>query len=189
MVLPGHLAGGYLATYGILALSSSTAGFSSFSPTELSVLFIIGTLAGELPDLDLAWFYLENRNHKHSKVHSHREHITHTPIFWLGISALIAIFGFIFNSSFISFVGLLILAGTWTHFILDSIESGIRWLWPFSNKSFCLIKTKIEGPKPNGTVGGFNYYWKYVKSEYLTSVTFYAETFITMIAILVFLFA
>jgi len=141
MILPGHLAGGYLATHALLFLAPAT-----FSPTEVYALYAIGIIASDSPDIDLLWFYFENKkyeknqklNHgevengkasKHPKA-NHREHITHTPIFWLIVSAIIAFIGYIFNSSFTEFGALVILAGSWSHLIFDSIVFGVCWFWP-----------------------------------------------------------
>ena len=117
MVLPGHLAGGYLATYSLLALTNT-----SFSPTETNILYLIGIIAGEIPDIDLIFFYFEYKKKKIHKISGHREYITHTPIFWTCISLVAILPGIIFNSNFIFYTGLVILFGTMSHFIFDSIE-------------------------------------------------------------------
>ena len=226
MVLPGHIAGGYLAANAILTFSPIAASLTTFSQSEIFALYLIGILAGEIPDIDLLWFYLENRfmsspRRRGSSVEpqtsdfdntleprlrgddskSHRDHITHAPFFWLVICALISLFGYIFASPFVIYAGLLILTGTWTHFIFDSIELGISWLWPFSHKKFALFNGSLPklhpnnfetGPGPIQTqvqvqsqIGGFSYYWKFVRGEYLRSATFYAEVLVVLVALVV----
>ncbi len=142
MVLPGHLSGGYLATTALLGIFHP-----DFSTNEIITLLIVGTLAGELPDIDLFFFNIKYRHQQANRNDSHRNYITHIPFFWLAISLLVVIIGLIINSQFTEYVGWIILAGTWSHFILDSIEYGIRWFAPISNKRIA-IKTEFH-EKPN----------------------------------------
>ncbi|MFA6295551.1 MAG: metal-dependent hydrolase [Candidatus Paceibacterota bacterium] len=178
MVLPGHLSGGYLATYSLLALTHA-----SFSPLQTSILYTIGIIAGEIPDIDLLFFYLEYRKDKIHKIFNHRYYITHTPALWLAISLLTIIFGLIFNSVFTIFIGLTILIGSWSHFVLDSIEYGIRWIWPISNRRF-FIRDVPDSYIAGQRRGTFSYYWKYISSVYITRWSFYLEILITIVALL-----
>lgn len=180
MVLPGHIAGGYLATKIILALSQV-----SFSPTQTVILLTIGALIGEGPDIDLIYFYLENRRLRNRGTDNHRDYITHAPLFWLISSTIIFIAGTIAGSIFVSFIGLVILVGSWSHFILDSIEGGISWFRPFSKKKFCLRQTQER--KFSGQKGTISHYWKIICDYYFNSWTFYAEIMIVIIAIVVFI--
>ena len=162
MVLPGHLAGGYLVT---LALVSITHAGSNgvFTHEQLNVLLIIGTLAGELPDIDLIRDYFEQRRDEKHLI-DHREYFTHAPSFWLAVSLVIVTSGYVAGSSFTQYVGWIILAGTWSHFILDSIEHGVIWLWPLTNKKFRLLETPdsfIEGHP-----GTIPYYWRFITQKY-----------------------
>jgi hypothetical protein len=54
MVLPGHLAGGYIATTIVLSLLPASIQFST---GQLTTLYIVGILSGEIPDIDLLLFY------------------------------------------------------------------------------------------------------------------------------------
>jgi uncharacterized membrane protein len=183
MVLPGHLSGGYLATTALLSLAPW-----STSTNELTALYIIGTIAGEIPDIDLFSFYFEKKKNKNSSHSNHREYLTHIPLFWITISLLISLFGLIISSSFIIALGFVFLVGTLSHFILDSIDFGITWLAPMSSRRFYLFPMKLikEDPKHVAT-GGILYYWNYLKGAYLKQVTFYAEILITIVALFVFL--
>lgn len=179
MVLPGHLAGGYLAAYSLLALSHV-----SFSGTDTAILLAIGILAGEAPDVDLIPFYFEYKKDRAHKISHHREYFTHAPIVWIGFSLAISLLGFIFNSIFMEFAGLVVLVSSLSHFILDSIEHGIRWIWPFSNRRFFIL----EATYPNGInerKGTFSYYWKFIFSTYIKRYSFYVEILITLIALFV----
>jgi hypothetical protein len=180
MVLPGHLAGGYLVSRAVLALAPAA---TAFSPAQTAALLVIGTLFGDSPDIDLIFYYFNQRSaHPDNDEIGHRHNITHTPIFWLGVSLAVVAAGWIAGSLFTEFAGWMILAGSWTHLLLDSIEVGIRWLWPFSEKIFLLRKT--AEPEVPGTKGTVAYYWKLITSKsYLRSLTVYAEIAITLAAL------
>ena len=182
MVLPGHLAGGYIATTALLAVFHP-----DFSIVQTNILLIIGTLAGELPDIDLLKLYVDNKpndkktNGKHT-TDNHHSYITHAPFFWLIISLIIVACGFIAHSIFTQYIGWLIISGTWTHFIFDSIEFDVRWLWPFSNKYYSLIKrehTKNITARP----GTFLNYIQFITQEYVKSITFWLEIIVTITAL------
>jgi len=180
MVLPGHIAGGYLVTRALLKLAGS-----SLSTSQNVALLIIGTLAGELPDIDLIWYYLEHRFSKNNGAQSHRNYITHAPTFWLILCLLIVFVGYVTTSTFTEWLGWIILAGTFSHFLLDSIEYGITWLWPFSKKEFCLYR--LPEPHIHKRTGSFSYYFEYLTKYYVRSWTFVAEVLVVLIACGVFL--
>ncbi|MFA6601616.1 MAG: metal-dependent hydrolase [Candidatus Paceibacterota bacterium] len=182
MVLPGHLASGYLVTTAILHFSGL-----DFSHNQTIALYIIGTLAGEGPDIDLFRYYFDNLPSRKKKdvVANHRIYFTHAPVVWLLFSLAIVAIGSILNSQFVSTVGWLILAGSWSHFIFDSIESGIAWLWPYSHKRYCIhefVERDIPGQK-----GTFAYYWKFLTGDWTKMWVFYVEVIVTLIALWVFL--
>ena len=182
MVLPGHVSGGYLVTRAILYLAPVATSFSS---TQTIALYIIGIIASEGPDFDLIAFFFEQKSKKEHKKESHRTYLSHVPLVWLIGSLIIVLIGYIAGSPFISLIGWVILGGSWSHLILDSVEYGIRWLWPISNKFYCIHhvpEKEIAGPK--GTLG---HYWKFVTQHYMRYWTFYLEIAVTIVALLVFL--
>ncbi len=177
MVLPGHLAAGYLATRALLAIFHP--GFSS---TEIDALLIIGTLAGELPDIDLAKLYFDHKLKRPNRTNDHRVYITHAPLFWLIISITVALVGFLVSSIFVEWIGWLIWAGSWTHLAIDSIEYGVMWAWPFSKKLFAL-KKEVPVETIDARPGSPKYHFKYIKEVYLKTVSFWAEIIITLAAL------
>ena len=180
MVLPGHLAGGYIAAEALLSLLDP-----ALSPGQIAAVYAIGTLAGELPDIDIAIHALVSRLRLGGVKLNHRQYVTHAPIFWLGVSAIIAAAGLSFSSIFIIMCGLAVLAGTLSHFILDSIDFGIRWLWPFSQKRISLTD---PGPEVRtGDPSSFSYYRDFILKEYYKKISFYAEIAVTVIALYLFL--
>jgi len=179
MVLPGHLAGGYLITSALLGIFQP-----GFSHGQINALLIIGTLAGELPDVDTVFPVISHLLNRKPRKESHREHITHAPLFWLAISVVVVIVGLFASSAFIRWIGVLVLAGTWTHFLLDSIEWGIWWLWPFSSKRFFMRNAKDDHlySSPSGTLSN---YWEFTSGPYLKTATFYFELLVTAAALVV----
>ncbi|MEA2715668.1 MAG: hypothetical protein QOG91_696 [Candidatus Parcubacteria bacterium] len=166
-----------MATYALLALSHA-----AFTPLQTAILFAVGTLAGEAPDLDLIRFSLEQRSDKKAgKTVSHRDYFTHAPLFWLAASLTVVIVGLISGFIFTQFVGWTILCGSISHFILDSIEFGIAWLWPFSKKRIFLREmTHAEMHERPGTL---RHYWEFFSEVYVRNLTFYAEILITLPAL------
>lgn len=189
MVLPGHLAGGYIATTIVLNLLPASVQFST---DQLTILYIVGILSGEIPDIDLLLFYFLKKKNKDQSKNNHREFITHVPLFWFIISLIIFSLGFLFNSKFIEILALLLLAGTLSHFVFDSIEYGIRWIEPFSKKRLSLFKDSEKTntnniDEKNIAIGSISYYWNYIKISYIKSSTIYFEITVVIIAIIIFL--
>jgi len=151
------------------------------SPVQTASLLAIGTLAGEAPDIDLIFFYFNQRSATSKKMDSHRSYPTHAPMAWLIACLAVVLGGHIAGSAFAELVGWMILAGSWSHFTLDSIEYGIRWLWPFTNRRFCLKEVpEFVSDKPSGTL---SYYWALVTTAYLKQITFYFEIAIVLAAL------
>ena len=183
MVLPGHLSAGYLITRAVLAQSAAI-----FSPTQILILYAIGILSGELPDVDLIWFnwvhfWRKVRNPKYQKhtLDSHRDYFSHAPLLWLVITGLIMAVGYLASSPFTEFTGLLILLGTWSHFALDSIEAGIMWLWPFSHRRFALHK--VDEREQDFDHGVVSYYWTWIRYGYFKYWTAYIEIVLSVISL------
>jgi hypothetical protein len=124
----GHLPAGYLISHALSPKSGLDARWRG--------RFLWAGAAGALgPDLDVLYFYLVDH-----RQHHHHGYLTHMPVLWLGMliaagfwlatgrekpwAAMAAVF---------SFNGLV-------HMALDSIVGDIRWLEPFSAKSFALFK-------------------------------------------------
>ena len=190
MVLPGHLAGGYLAATVLLAIFHP-----DLSTNQINCLLIIGTLAGELPDIDLIFFNLAHRKYQknitqntlksdYKIINSHRNYITHIPFFWLLISLAIVIIGQIFNSIFTEYLGWTILVGTWSHLILDSIEYGILWLSPFSKKIYAIKENTLQGNTPHRQ-GSLIQHFHFVITTYWKIYTFWIEIAISIVALIV----
>lgn len=173
MILPGHLAAGYVATF----LTITTLGYS-FTPTEQTLLLTAGTLLGDAPDVDVFFSFIK---HKSVKVHSlkgHRDHITHIPLLWLLLGLSIWISS---TSDFYKTLGLLLWFCPWSHLICDSIftDTGVRWFAPFTQKSAMFFKRKNED---------FPLNWKNLFYKYAQNPLFYLEFSVVALAFIVFIY-
>jgi hypothetical protein len=181
MVLPGHIAGGYLATKALL-----TFAHPAFSATQITWLYVIGIISGEIPDIDLIWFYFVHKFNLANKLDNHRDYVTHWPLLWLVICLLIVAFASILHSPFFSFIGWAILTGTWSHFILDTIEYGVQWLAPFHKKRYAFFVAKeIPNVEIHKRVGSIPFYFEYLYKIYVKNISFYVEIAIVLLAICV----
>lgn len=157
MVLPGHLAAGYLTTYAVLFVSGIHFAYSQ----ELTLL-CIGTLLGDAPDSDIAYNFLKKKTLSSEGIDQHRDYVTHTAPIWLisGL-ALYALGHFALANPFVEILGLLLWLCPWSHLLCDSFFVGIRWLWPFSNKYYALSRAKnIEH------TGWKDFFMKYFKTPH-----------------------
>lgn len=173
MLPPGHIAGGYLTAYTFLQLTHS-----NLAPEQTQTLLALGAIFGFAPDLD--WFRafvkVESFTIQGNKV-SHRKFFSHAPLVWLAIGLCIF---FLAHDEFTKYIGLIIWLGSWSHFVLDSIEYGVMWLWPFSNRLLGLKKLgaddNIQGPH------FWRYWWNFLV-HYSTETSFYLEIIVILIFI------
>lgn len=181
MVLPGHLSAGFLTTTSALSLLSP-----DLSTNQLTSLYIIGTLAGDFPDIDIFVFNILQKIAPRND-RDHRDFFTHAPIVWLVVSILIFLLGYLFNSLYTEILALIVFLGSWSHLVLDSIEYGVMWFWPISRQRHALSKNppKIETTAPPGSAG---VYIDFIKNVYFKTWTFWAEAGVTLIAVMVLCF-
>lgn len=135
-MLFAHLPGGYLTALVFKKLGGLEQKFSS---KQIKWFIGILLLFSIIPDFDLFYFYFFNA----SEVH--REFFSHTPITYLGILAITGVMAIFCSQSkklprlqFVLYIGLSIFLGSTTHLLLDSIRTGVMWLWPFSTQLYGL---------------------------------------------------
>lgn len=105
--------------------------------TDLSPWFITGgVLFSLLPDVDL-FAELAQRGRIGGRVQGHHRELTHFPLTYL--PALVLVY-FIFGKIWSLLFGLCV----FLHFLHDSVGMGwgIKWWWPFSNKSYKFFSEK-----------------------------------------------
>jgi len=156
MLPPGHIAAGFLAAEALLKIAKP-----DLSPAQTHQMYYWGMIFGFLPDLDnfvafakvRSWWYKPGTD---SNVH--RKFFSHIPALWLIAGLVVYFFA---RSEFVSLLGLMLWLGSWAHFLLDSIDYGVMWLWPF-NKELWAFKNR--GIKSEIAAQGFVDYWlKYLK--------------------------
>lgn len=175
----GHVAGGYLSGVVLLKILKP-----ELSAVENNNLLLFAIFFGFAPDLDVFWFFFKNKTMlvaSSTNETSHRKFIGHAPLLWLVFGLIIF---FSTSNLYVKYVGLIFWAGSWSHFLLDSIEYGIMWLWPFSNKIYALKDTAVS--KPITEKGFINHTFAFLKF-YFTRLTFYLEILIIITALAVYL--
>lgn len=165
MLPPGHFAAGYVITSAILKLAHPAIDHSEYQKLLLS-----GVIFSILPDLDLVIPFLKSKSLKFNGDVNHRNFVSHAPLLWLFFGLGIYLFA---ASPFFKYLGLLLWTGSWTHFILDSFEYGIMWLWPFNPKRFAFHFT--EDNYSSTEKNTFLFYWKWLREVYSKNITFYLE--------------
>jgi hypothetical protein len=176
MLPPGHIAAGYLVTEALLHIAKPDV-----PPDQLRHLLYWGMFFSFAPDLDNFVAYTKIRSwwYKPGVDSSiHRKFYSHIPLFWLVAGLMVY---FLADGTYVKYIGLLLWIGSWTHFILDSIDGGIMWLWPFNTEVWALRNRGIRGAIQGR--GFFDYWYKMVRI-YMTRWTFYTEVAITLAAII-----
>ncbi len=184
MLPPGHVAAGYLIALSLLKIAKP-----DIDPAHARYLLWLGAFFAFAPDLDMFYAFAKVKRFaiQIDKI-NHRELLSHAPMLWF-LAGLILILAS--HDTFWRLVGLLIWLGSWSHFLLDSIQKGIMWLWPFRRKLFALLESSElklqEIPQNFFDFKGFFRYWfsfvKYYINDF--SATFYLEMVLIITALYV----
>lgn len=177
MLPPGHIAAGFLVAEAILKFANPP-----LPQADLVRLAWWGMFFGFVPDLDnfLAFFKVRSFYYYQKDNSIHRQFLSHVPLLWLVAGLLIY---WLAGSLYWKYVGLMVWAGSWSHFALDSLEYGVMWLWPFNRELWAL---KNRGVKKQINVPNFAGYWLAFLRLYATRLTCYAELLILAAAALVY---
>jgi membrane-bound metal-dependent hydrolase YbcI (DUF457 family) len=161
MLPPGHIAAGYLAAAALLKIAKP-----DLDPQQIHALLALGAFFGFAPDLDVfVSFAKAKRFTVPDPSLNHRYFWSHSPLPWLIPSLLIF---FLASSPFLKYVGLIIWAGSWSHFLLDSLTFGIMWLWPLSRQHFALSKTEYDLMGTDGQKKFFQYWTTFLLNWFKT---------------------
>jgi inner membrane protein len=154
-----HMPAGFLLSRYLLREERNEAHYIKF--------LIIGLIASIAPDFDLAYFYLiDNRQHPH---HSYWSHI---PFFWIAIYAALFIPCYkVLGKKAITLISMVLLCGL-LHMVLDSIASGIKWLYPLDTSYYGFWR-----------IPSVHDWWV---ANYLFHWTFLFELVISIVAMVVF---
>lgn len=177
MLPTGHIAAGYLTGYALLKFFHP-----AFSVHDTSVLLWLSVFFGFAPDIDVFFVFFKTSSLLvcgDEKV-NHRKYFTHAPVLWLIAGLLIYFFA---TNNFYRFVGLIVWLGSWSHFILDSIEHGVMWQWPFSNKVFAL---KNQEERHIISEKNFFKHSRDFLKFYFTRLSFYLELVVIITALIIY---
>jgi inner membrane protein len=97
-------------------------------PHRYLIGIAIVLFGGLAPDLDLLYFYFVDH-----RQHVHHSYCTHIPFYWVSVYGLLVVplwrwWGRVAVQRFT-----LLVCGGMLHMLLDSVASGILWLYPFDN--------------------------------------------------------
>lgn len=180
MLPPGHIAAGYLVARLAVALTAP-----DLTASQMENLAMAGAFFGFAPDLDMFYAFWKERGLKHTGLNfTHRDFITHTPMAWLAIAFLVAIFG---RTEFWYFFACIVLLGAGSHLFLDSTIMGVRWLYPFKNKFYALKDPGVE--RQNLAAGFFGHWSNLLRMYYKNArITVLAEIAIVIVALALYAF-
>ena len=177
MLPPGHIAAGFLTAKVLLHFTHP-----QLTHAEQTNLLWWGMFFSFAPDLDnfvafakvKGWWYKPGTDNS-----IHRKFYSHIPILWLTAGLLIYFFA---SNVFVKEIGLLVWLGSWSHFILDSIDYGVMWLWPLNNEVWAIRNRGVKIQVPGN---GFFQYWRNMVMLYTRSWTFYTELAILIVTIFI----
>lgn len=177
MLPTGHIAAGYLTAYELLQHTHF-----QFTPQQKNQLLLWGMFFGFAPDIDVFYVFLKTKSLLVSGDTDvvHRKFFWHAPIVWLSAGLLIY---FIAPSGYTKFLGLLLWLCSWSHFLLDSIEYGIMWLWPFNHKVYALKnrESRFVITEKNW----IKHSWQFLKL-YSRRISFYLEMIVILTALIIY---
>jgi hypothetical protein len=151
MLPPGHIAAGFIVAKSLLVFTQA-----GFDQSQTNTLLFLGAFFSFAPDLDMFYAFVKTRSFTIPGTQiNHRAYLTHSPLLWLALGLSIYFFS---SDPLIQYTGLLLWLGSWSHFVLDSLKVGVRWLYPFSKKFYAL-----EGPgnQENTPQKSFFAFWWY----------------------------
>jgi len=163
MLPPGHIAAGYLVAHTLLSVTHPP-----LSVTDQNYLTYWGMFFSFAPDLDTFVVFKKIGRFTSSDEVNHRKFYSHAPILWLVAGVGIFLMALAVHNVFLEYFGVLLWLGSWTHFVLDTIQHGVMWLWPWNNKIFALRSPEI---KSNVTEKRFIPYWMKSLRFYATEMT------------------
>lgn len=178
MLPTGHVAAGYLTGYALLKFAHPALEIH-----QQTQLLWWATFFGFAPDLDVFYFFIRNKTLLVSgeAKSNHRFYFSHAPVLWLLAGLGVYFFG---SSIYIKDIGLLLWLGSWSHFLVDSVEYGVMWLWPFSTKIYAFKNQGVKVPVSEQSF--FRHSFQFLKI-YSRRLSFYLEMVIIISALAIFL--
>ncbi len=180
MLPPGHLAAGFLSAVVVLSQATKPAP----APVEAKRLLWLGALFGFAPDLDVFWLFLSHKTLLPSSNgdYNHRLYLSHAPLVWLMVGLIVFILA---RTVFQRRVVIVALAAAGSHFLFDSIEYGLKWLWPFSQKFHAVFMAGNPVVPPALMSANLTWAWSAFLVEYSQCLTARVELAVIALAVAV----
>jgi|GEM_PF-1659626 len=172
-----HAAVGYLFSFLLLRIAHA-----ALLPEQINFLLLWGLFWAVAVDWDMIVSALMLKSLKMQDKVSHRRFFTHTPIFGLVIGLTMYFFS---GSLYGQYFALVFLAAFASHMVVDSIEIGIMWFWPFSRKQYFLFDCNSSSD-PYLKENFFMFHIKMFRNVYMKMKTFYVGIVTVIIALIVF---
>lgn len=145
----GHMPGGFILSYAMLRKQRQLTGYGW--------LLLAGLFASILPDLDL--FYQHFIDHH---LHGHHSYWTHIPIYWVGIYFVMLVLVYKWGQQKLQLLVHVMFAGVMSHMLLDSVTSGIKWLYPFDNHYIGLWRLWLIPSRYDWWVLNYITHWTFI---------------------------
>ena len=176
-----HAAAGYLLAFILIKILHP-----ALTPDQINSLLLWSLFWAIAVDWDMIISYGRRKSLKMSDEISHRNFLTHSPLPWLVVVLLVY---FLAGHLYWKYFSVAILAGAGSHLLVDSIEFGIMWLWPFSKKRYMLFDNPVTQGNPfSDEKNIFVYYAKMYRYVYMRMVTFKVGLFIVLTSLTIFFF-
>ncbi|OGE87578.1 MAG: hypothetical protein A3J07_02565 [Candidatus Doudnabacteria bacterium RIFCSPLOWO2_02_FULL_49_13] len=172
-----HAATGYLFAFVLLKILHPALSLDQVNSLLLWSLFWAVAV-----DWDMIISFIMLRSVRIRNNVSHRRFLTHTPIFGLVIGLSIY---FLSDSLYAQYFALVFLASFTSHMVVDSIEIGIMWLWPFSKKQYFLFEANTDS-NPYIHESLLIFYIKMFRNVYMRMKTFYVGLVAVFAALVIF---
>ncbi|MBI4087462.1 MAG: metal-dependent hydrolase [Candidatus Liptonbacteria bacterium] len=174
----GHAAAGYAVTYAALEIANKP-----LPDQQITSLIFWGIFWAVIVDWDQVITLVVGKSLRlRVNKFNHRRSPSHAPLVWLALCGIAYLFA---NSPYGHTFTFVMLLGSMSHMLLDSIEYGIMWRWPFGKKLYALEPGLVLDFPQDGSLVGF--YWNMTKA-YAKTKTSYAEMFMVIFALVFFAF-
>ncbi len=173
-----HAAAGYLFAFLLLKIFQP-----ALAPEQIDSLLLWSLIWAVVVDWDMIISAVMLGSLRMRNSISHRRFLTHTPVFGLIIGLVIY---FSADSLYGQYFAFVFMAAFLSHMIVDSIEIGIMWLWPFSRKQYFLFEANTDSD-PYLKESLFMFYVKMFRNVYMRMKTFYVGLVTVFAALIVFL--
>jgi hypothetical protein len=140
----------------------------ALSAIEQQQLLWWGMFFGFAPDLDMFWVFIKTKRFVASDKTNHRQFFSHAPVLWLLGGLAVFLFGLMQQDLFFEYLGVAVWLGSWSHFVFDSVQHGVMWLWPWGREPLALFDRGVKDDIP---LQAFLSYW-------VKSVKFYVTRFV-----------